>query len=146
MTRCPRCGAQESRSTPQLRRFFAVVKAAFHQWPESHRFRPHDSHHLRKWLQCAAGHMTIHHVEIPEGASAAVVAGACRSVMEIAGGYAFVQVDGDRALNVVIPKSIDYRRLSHRDACRLFQEVEDVIKAEIGIDPEALLKEHERAA
>lgn len=123
-----------------------MVKAAFHHWPEKHRFRPHDSHHLRKWLQCAAGHMTLHHVEIAEGASAAAVAGACRAVMEIAGGYAFVQTDGDRALNVIIPKSIDYRRLSHRDACRLFQEVEDVIRAEIGLDPEALLKQTEAAA
>lgn len=146
MSRCPRCGAQESRSTPQLRRFFAVVKAAFHHWPEKHRFRPHDSHHLRKWLQCAAGHMTIHHVEIPEGASAAVVAGVCRSVMEYAGGYAFVQVDGENGLNVVIPKSIDYRRLSHKDACALFKDVDDVIKSELGIEAEQLLKHTEQAA
>lgn len=90
--------------------------------------------------------MTIHHVEVAEGASASAVAGACRAVMEIAGGYAFVQVDGERALNVVIPKSIDYRRLSHRDACKLFDEVEHVIAAETGLRAEVLLKEHERAA
>lgn len=88
--------------------------------------------------------MTIHHVEIPEGAHPAVVAGVCRSVMEHAGGYAFVQVSGN-GLDVVIPKSIDYRRLSHKDACRLFQEVEDVIKVEIGIEAESLLKQMEAA-
>ena len=145
MSRCPCCGAQESRSTPQLRRYFALVKAAFHHWPERHRFRPHDSHHLRKWLQCAAGHMTIHHVEIPDGAHPAVVAGVCRSVMEHAGGYAFVQVSGN-GLDVVIPKSIDYRRLSHKDACALFKDIEDVIKLELGVEATDILKETEKAA
>ena len=89
--------------------------------------------------------MTIHHVEIPEGAHPAVVAGVCRSVMEHAGGYAFVQVSGN-GLDVVIPKSIDYRRLSHKDACALFKDIEDVIKLELGVEATDLLKETEKAA
>jgi len=116
MTRCPRCGSEQKRSTPQLRRYFAIIRAAYHHWPEKHKFRPTDSSHLRMWLQCRAGHFSVHHVEIDEGATAAAVAGAVRAIMELAGGYAFVQADGENALNVVIPKSIKYERLSHEDS------------------------------
>ena len=66
--------------------------------------------------------------------------------MQAAGSYSFISPDGEDGLNVVIPKSIDYRRLSHKAACELFRSVEDVIEAERGVKVDALLKETEKAA
>ena len=41
MSSCPQCGcdiepAGKARSLPQLRRYFALIRAAYHHWPDSH--------------------------------------------------------------------------------------------------------------
>lgn len=144
MTRCPRCGSEERRSNPQLRRYFALVKAAYHHIPDKHILKPASEEHLRKWLQCKAGHFTEHRVKIKEGMSPNQIAAIIRGVMSAAESYSIVQAYKTH-VRIIIPKSIDYKRLSHKDACALFKEVEDVVWVEFGIDPDKLLKEAEAA-
>ena len=58
--KCPQCGhVADSRSTPDHRRFFARIHAAFHHWPEAHEFQPDDAEHLRAWLLCKAGYRDV---------------------------------------------------------------------------------------
>lgn len=77
--------------------------------------------------------------------SAALLAATIRGVMATAESYSIVQAYRTH-VRVIIPKSIDYRRLSHKDACALFKEVEDVIKVEFGVEAEQLLKHTGQAA
>lgn len=67
------------------------------------------------------------------------------AAIRAAGSYAVPVLHGD-TLVIWRPKSIAFDKLSHRDACKLFDEVSAVIAAETGLDPEQLLKEHRSAA
>lgn len=162
MTHCPHCGCdlpttggagdgQRTRSNPQLRRFFSVIKAAFHHWPESHDFRPESPEHLRKFLLCGAGYSE--HTDIPvewaedQPGVTKLTALAIEAAIRAADGYAFVRPakHGGR-VRVYKAKSIAYHKLSHADACRLFADIDLIIKAELGVEPDELLKQTEMAA
>lgn len=61
MITCPACSfrfnekAKKDRSTPEHRRYFAMIKAAFDNWPVSYDFQPLDAAALRTFLQMRAG-------------------------------------------------------------------------------------------
>lgn len=150
--RCPVCGsdvrgADKRRSVPQLRRYFALVKAAFTHWPDAHDFRPDNAEHLRRWLQCKAGHHEATRIEIPSGDPAVMRLArlAAEAAIDAADGSAFVKPFGD-VLVVFKAKSIAFDKLTPAGACQLFDEVGAVIEAEIGIPAERLLRETEAAA
>lgn len=55
---CPHCGAEHVerlRSSPQHNRYFALVAAAFAQWPESEDEQWADVTDFRKWIEMQAG-------------------------------------------------------------------------------------------
>ena len=58
---CPACSWQfnentkRHRSDPQHRRYFAMIGAAFKNWPESYEYQPLDAEALRVFLQMLAG-------------------------------------------------------------------------------------------
>ena len=132
------------RSLQQHKRYFALMKAAFDQWPERSRsrFRPDSEDHLRKWLQCKAGHRTLVEVDVPatDPRTMEIVKTAVAAAMAATRDHAWVtQYNGKVA--VVASKSINFETLSHRDFDALSRAVENIIKAETGIEPEALLRE-----
>ncbi len=147
---CPHCGCEieasdKRRSLPHLRRYFALIRAAYHHWPETHATQFSDETECRKWLQMKAGHREIG-ARIPlvgmnKDRAVALVEAAIRA----AGSYAVPVMHGGD-LVVFVPKSIAFGKLSHLAACALFDGVADVIKDETGMDADTLLKEHERAA
>lgn len=55
---CPMCGNADpfDRSDEHHKLFFAIVKVAFDNWPETHPFVPRDAEHLRAWLLIEAKH------------------------------------------------------------------------------------------
>ena len=59
-TACADCPARnrKPRSYIQHKRYFALIKAVLHQWPESHERQFPNETALRKWLQMKAGHFT----------------------------------------------------------------------------------------
>lgn len=139
MKHCPHCGVEltaekkagKPRSVPQHRRYFALIRAAYNHWPDSHAFRPMSEEHLRKWLQAKVGHRIVETVDTtgmtPEQASAAIA-------MQVrkCGPYAFHSAVGARFYSVV-SDSIDFDTLPHLKACALFDDIAEMIEAETGI-------------
>lgn len=138
---------KRARSEPDHRRFFALVGAAFANWPEQHEFQPSSSEHLRAWLICKAGHYDVTTIPI-EGDNPAVARLAmlaAEAAVKAAGAYAFIRPHGS-GLAVFAARSIAWDKLSQKDFAPIRQAVEDVIEAEVGVPCDRLLREHERAA
>jgi len=141
---CPHCGSvlTKVRSLPDHRRFFGLIRAAFHHWPESHEFQPDNEEHLRAWLLCKSGYRDV--VSIPiDGEHPAVARLAClaaESAIKAAKGHAFVRPYAS-GLAVISPRSIAFDTLSQKDFSPIRQAVEDVITAETGSDCDQLLQE-----
>lgn len=62
-TRCPNCKQTIGRSRAEHDTLFGVIGMAFENWPEKHRFQPHDEEELRAWLAIEAGHCEA--LEVP---------------------------------------------------------------------------------
>jgi hypothetical protein len=120
-----------------LRRYFALIRAAHSHWPESHRFRPMSEEHLRKWLQAKSGYANIRTVDTAGmDTQSAIVAVAAQ--LASADPMHFTSVVGAR-FHVIESKSIDFDTLPHLAACSLFDAVADTIRAETGLDPDAIM-------
>ena len=140
---CPHCGVElekprgKPRSVPQHRRFFALVRAAHSHWPDTHRFRPMSEEHLRKWLQAKSGYANIRTVDTAGmDTQSAIVAVAAQ--LAAADPMHFTSVVGAR-FHVIESKSIDFDALPHLAACALFDAVADTIRAETGLDADAIM-------
>lgn len=144
---CEGCPARQGRSLPQHRRYFSLIAAAHHHWPESHDFQPENAEHLRKWLQCKAGHYTTTRIEVPSADDIIMRLArlSAEAAVKAAGGTAWIK-PFDGGLVVFVPKSIAFDKLDHKAACKLFDEVAGVIEAEIGTKADDLLRETEAAA
>ena len=150
---CPECGAVfapkatvKPRSYPQLKRYFAVIKAAFHHWPESHQFRPKNADHLRYWLEVEAGHFEAAKSIRCESVEPQILTALLTAVMRTSDDdRQFVDVDG-QLITVKRALSISYPMLAHLATCKLFEDVDNVIKQELGIEPDELLRQTEAAA
>ena len=148
---CKECGAvqeeeKHSRSTPQHRRQMALFAAAFHHWPEREGlFRPKNKDHLRYWLETEAGHYdvvkTIRVESVDPDKLAALLTAVLRTSED---DKMFVEANDDYVV-VTRTKSIAYEKLEHPEACRLFDQVAEVLYAH-DIDADQLLKEAEKAA
>lgn len=153
--KCPVCDTDlarlKPRSTPQHRRFFGLIKAAYHHWPETHDFKPESPEHLRAWLLIKAGHADATDVQIEWGDDqpglTKLAALTIEMAIKAAGSYAFTRPHPKGGwIRVFKPQSISYAELGHNSACVLFDDVAQIITSEIGIDAETLLRETEQAA
>lgn len=143
MSSCPTCGAV-GRSLPQHKRLFGLVRAAFHHWPEAHDFQPANEEHLRKWLTAKAGHHTVKTLALADFTTAEAVA-LLQAAFHAAGAHSFVKGSAG-SVHIFTPSSISFDKLSHKAACKLFDEIGAVVEAEIGIAADELLKQMESAA
>ncbi len=132
------------RSTEQHRRFFALIKAAFQHWPERCNFQPDNEEHLRAYLLVRAKHRTIKTFHLPADASdsAALIPVVIATML---GKHAWAWSKGTD-LFVCVPESIAFDKIGHAAFCALNDDVDAVIRAETGLDPDKLLKEAEAAA
>lgn len=152
MTDCPHCGCEltpevggKARSTDQLRRYFAMIRAAYHHWPEAHERQWSSSEELRAYLQMRAGARVVG-AQIPLiGMSKERAMLLAEAAIRGAGSFAMPVIHGD-VLVIFKPKSISFAKMAHADFCKLSDDVAAVIQAETGMDPEQLLKENESAA
>lgn len=141
---CPECGwmpdakKRKPRSVPQNRRYFALLRAAFNHWPESHRFQPSSEEHLRAWLQAKAGHRTVTTIDMAS-MSKAQAAKATQVAIAAATSFVFCHAVGEQ-LHIVQSASIAFDKLPHLDACALFDSVADIIEIETGIRVDDMLK------
>jgi len=149
---CQHCGAvneekpAKKRSSPQHRRQMKVFDVTFDHWPRSHEFQPKNPEHLRYWLEVKAGHFDVVYTKQIRSVPADKLAGLLTAVLLLSkDSRLFVEADADQ-LVVMAARSIKYSELPQREASMLFDAIGDVISAEIGLEPEQLLKEHEKAA
>lgn len=149
MSSCPHCGVvleeKHARSLPQMRRYFSVLRAAFMHWPENHSRQFGDEEEARKWIQMRAGHREVAASIDLGGVSKEQALLIAEASIKAAGAYAVPVLHGE-TLVIFKPKSIKFSRLSHKDFCKLNDEVDAVIEAETGLKADVLLKETERAA
>jgi hypothetical protein len=150
MKTCPHCegdleaGHGKPRSVEQHRRYFALMRAVFHHWPETHETQFGDAQECRKWLQMKAGHREIAAritlANLDKAEAMFIAAGVIMGTS-----YAVPVLHGD-TLVIFKPKSIAFGTLSQEAFCKLNDEIDAVILAETGLDAAQLLKEHEAAA
>jgi hypothetical protein len=147
---CPHCGGDleagggKPRSVEQHRRYFALMRAVFHHWPETHAVQFTSQEELRVWLQMKAGHRQIG-VRTPLGEDRNRDLFVAEAAIRGCGSNAMPVIFADE-LVVWKPKSIAFGKLGHEAFCKLNDEIDAVIKAETGLDADQLLKEHEAAA
>lgn len=151
MTKCPTCQQEikADRSSPDHRRFFALMNAAFHHWNEGHEFQPDNTESLRAWLLCKAGYCERTPIECDfiddQPGLANLVSLACEGVMRASKGQGFIRVHGDRIV-VFTPKSIAWDKLGQKAFNEVRDNVTSLIEKELGVCAETLLREHEHAA
>lgn len=141
---CPHCGVEivkggAVRSLPQHRRYFGLIKAIYDNWPEGHAEQFSSPEDCRKWLQMKAGYREVGATIPLTGMRPDRAVMLAEAAIRAAGSYARPVIHGD---NLVVwrPKSIAFDRLGHIAFCSLQKEVEDVIKAETGIDPDKVFE------
>jgi hypothetical protein len=148
---CNHCGREidtagkAPRSVPQLRRYFAMLKAAFLHWPETAERQFASVEELRAYAQMKAGHREIGATIPLSGMNKERAMLLAEAAIRAAGSYAMPVLHGD-TLVIFKPKSIAFTRLSHTEFCRLNDDVSEAIFNEIGMRGEQLLKETEAAA
>jgi len=141
MTTCPHCGSKP-RSSEDHRRFFALISAAFDQWPEGADFTPDNAEHLRAWLLCKANYRKTTMIETDEPAATVV---AIEAAFRAADTYAFVRPYGE-GVAVYSPKSVSWDKLDQKKFGPIRDGVTAVIEDVIGVNADELLKQTERAA
>lgn len=142
---CPHCGGslESGRSSPDHRRFFALIQAAFEQWPEKAPFHPDNSEHLRAWLLCKAGYRTNTVIEPPKSMDDLAyydLVATIEGVMRAMDGHGFV-VMHDGLVVIVRPRSIAWHKLGQRDFGKLRDDITDIIEAVVGCKADDLLRE-----
>ena len=148
---CPACGfalsetEKAARSLPQLRRYFAMIRAAYHHWPEANERQFASEHEARAYLQMKAGHREIAATIPITGMRKEQAVILAEAAIRAAGSFALPILHGD-TLVIFKPKSIAFAKLSHTEFCRLADDVDAVIFAETGMHGEELLRQTEAAA
>lgn len=157
MSKCQHCGCDthpdkgKPRSVDQLRRFFGVLRAMYRHWPESAEFQPENEEHLRAWVLIKAGHKEFTDVPVAfaedEPGLTKLTAVAIEAAVRASGGFAFIRPHPDGGMvRVYKPKSIAFAKTGQAEFNALNDAVEEVYRAETGLDPEQVLKEAEKAA
>lgn len=150
MRKCACCGCDvtgndKPRSLPQLRRYFAMIRATYHHWPETADVQFSTEDECRKHLQMKAGWREVGAriplVGVNPEAAKMLVAAA------IAGAKAHAwPVVHKGELIVWIPRSIAFHNMGPQEFGQMSDAVAAVVKDMTGLEVETLMKETERAA
>ena len=136
---------KEPRSVPQHRRFFGLVRALHHHWPESIEFQPDNEEHLRAYLLVKAGYRSVK-TFYPEVKGVSVDFAKMIPIVSamMLNRYCWAWADGE-AVKVCAPESIAFEKLPHKKACQVLSDVEEFVRT-LGIEPDEILKQTETAA
>lgn len=148
--RCKCCGSdtehpEKVRSLPQLRRYFALIRSAYHHWPETSDRQFASEEECRKWLQMAAGWRDVG-ARIPlVGITAERAKLLAEAAIRGAGSYATPVVHKGE-LVVWVPRSISFASMGPQEFGQLSDAVSAVIEQETGHRADELIRETEAAA
>ena len=136
---CPECGCLfkirtrgKDRSSPQHRRFFGLITAAFKHWPDRSEFKPRDPEHLRAWLLCKVDYCDVTQTIRCETTNPTTLVSILTASFAAAKANAFVEADDNRVM-VIVPRSVSFEKLSHVAACVVMDLCEQVIESETGL-------------
>lgn len=150
--RCPCCEtefspetAEKPRSVDQLRRFWALCKAAFNNWPETHVEQFATVNDCRHYLTMSAGWRDVI-AQVPVmGMTAAKAAAMAAIVLRAVGRNARV-VAHNGQLVIWGPRSIAFLNMPHMEFCALNDAVEAVIRQELNVTMDELLSMRDKPA
>lgn len=141
---CPHCGCsfdakEKPRSYQQLKRFFAIVRQAWHHWPEYAK-KVDSEDDLRRWLTMSAGYRKIG-ARIPlKGINSDAAKMLFTEAIKGAGAYAHPVVFDDELI-IWTPRSIAFNSMGPSEFNDLCDKVSDVIEAQTGLRVEDMMKE-----
>jgi hypothetical protein len=145
---CPNCettfdvnNVGKPRSVEQHKRFWGIVHAAWHYWPDQHEKQFASANDLRVWLTMKAGWRDLASKTSIVGMRADAIVPVVQAAIKAAGNNARVTSHKGQ-LCVWTPKSIRFDKMRHMEFVALNQSVEDVIKSELGITGDELLEQH----
>lgn len=141
---CHHCGGilTKGRSLSDHRRFFALIHAAYQQWPESHDFQPRDADHLRAWLTAKSGFRDTTTIDLPEESTEdmrRLFLLSIEAAIKSSGGTAFVVPYRD-CVAVITATSIAWDKIDQKEFNRLRDAVTDLIEGIVGVSADELLK------
>jgi hypothetical protein len=148
---CPHCDCkidfENPRSTPQLRRYFAMLRAFLQNWPSKHPEQFDSEYDFRKWIQMKAGpeYREVSSRYPINNMSHGLAVMLVKAGVEAVDGYAYPVVYNGEIV-VFKPKSIAYEKMQHRDFCRLCDDVAAAFESETGLIAKQVFKETEDAA
>jgi hypothetical protein len=126
------------RSLPQHRRFFALVKQAYDNWPMSHERQFSNLDECRRWLTAKAGYYEVK-AEIPlAGVKPELARILVDAAIQAAGGSGFPAVHKG-VLKIIVASSVRFNRMGPQEFGALCDDVSATIEREAGISTEALL-------
>lgn len=143
---CPHCGCvlTKPRSPRAHRFFFAMIDAAYDNWPADHpEFKPTDCEQLRAWLLCQTKHSVrignLLNVNFPDPARQIdFLTMAVAAVRQH--GYGLPVTDGYGYVELIIPQSISYDKLGEEEFAPIRDDVFFLIEKNIGISIKELRK------
>jgi hypothetical protein len=136
---------ERPRSLPQHKRFFGLVRALHHHWPEQLEFQPDNEDHLRAYLLVKAGYRSVK-TFYPEIKGVSVDFAKMIPIVSamMLHRYCWAWADGE-AVKVCAPESVAFDKLPHKKACQVLNDVEEFVRT-LGIEPDEILKQTESAA
>lgn len=150
MKRCPCCGCdvtgnEKPRSLPQLKRYFAMVRAAFHHWPATSEIQFAGDEECRKHLQMRAGWREVG-ARIPLcGVNPELTKMVVQQALSGAKAHAWPVVHNTELI-IWIPRSISFHAMGPQEFGQLSDAVAVVIHDMTGLDVDQMMHEHETAA
>jgi predicted amidophosphoribosyltransferase len=149
---CPNCEATfdlnkigKPRSINQHRRFWAVMHALWHHWPETEAEQFSTMNDLRLHVTMACGWrkeaaripisgMKLEHAKL-----------LAEAAIKAAGANAAIRIHKDNVV-IFVPVSIRFDRLAHLKFCALNADVDAFVASKLGITADELLNQMEKAA
>jgi len=116
------------RSNPHLKLFFAAIKEACENWPESHEFQTKHPERLRAWLLCKAGDEFREHLKYEttsEEMSLAMV-GFLETILEHLEVKAVAVASANKVF-VLSPKSIAFNNMDQKEFNEISQRVSSIL-------------------
>jgi hypothetical protein len=136
---CPHCGCvlTKPRAPKAHRFFFAMIHAAYDNWPADHpEFHPTDCEQLRAWLLCRTPHSVrignLLNINFPDQERLEdFIIMAVAAVRQH--GYGIPATDGKGFVELIVPQSIAFDKLSEEEFAPIRDDVFHLIELNTGM-------------
>lgn len=130
----------QPRSPAHHRRTFALINAAYENWPDTHAFQPDSAEHLRAWLVIEAGHGKREYFRVKPTAGPNGISLLCAMVIKAGAKhkFPFYAADADKIV-LRYADTLSWARVNQRAFAPLAAKIADIICVETGLTEQQLL-------